>query len=90
MTHADRIREQERRVVEAVLHEPQSGPFLPREKLPPRIRKAKAALLALRAECCKECDGAGRIANPRYLYGGPDTPLLLGCPAKCENGRIRQ
>lgn len=96
MTHADRVREAESAVVEAAAE--YYGKWLTMERPPAgapayAVLDAVAALLALRAETCPECGGAGSADDFGPLTGplafDTVTGNMIPCPAGCDAGRRR-
>jgi hypothetical protein len=89
MTHAERIRDAERAVVEAATGLIQSQAGLLAAAKYVVLERAVDALVVLRAECCPECKGTGYVArrddgmNECDEYGDPV------CPAHCDAGRRR-
>lgn len=89
MTHADRIREAERAVIEAVIiaskvsRDPDVG-VADAHIAYNREERAVDALLALRAATCPKCGGMGAVFgdDPRMSFAPP-------CPAGCDSGRRR-
>ena len=101
MTHAEAIRDAERRVVEAAIVRTVASVSYAQE---PNMTHASAVdateraenaevgkLIALRAQTCPECNGAGYTTHGIAGYDANGTPLLVHseCPAKCDNGRRR-
>lgn len=94
MTHADRVKEAERAVIEAALaqeYKARSVIGVLREPLgkntdyvvfTAQTNEAVGALLALSAATCQECRGDGDHPDHDYHGGYP-------CPANCDNGRRR-
>ncbi len=86
MTHAERVREAERAVLDEAIkyagyEEYNSAPLC----------RATDALLALRAATCPTCGGTGvRNGHPgwcdrEHMFPASPSP----CPAGCDNGRTR-
>lgn len=90
-SHADRVREAERAVVEAAVAQATCLEYhatlkCVHEKLDPAVD----ALLALRAATCSECEGYG--VKARIIQRAPDWEekrLIETCPAGCDAGRRR-
>lgn len=86
MTHADKVREAEREVVEAAV-EFTTHPDRP---LGNKVDAAVDALLALRAATCPTCGGSGYSAGPvdnPYRPGSGD--IGIACRAGRDAGRRR-
>lgn len=102
MTHADRVKEAERAVIEAALaqeYKARSVIGVLREPLgkntdyvvfTAQTNEAVGALLALSAATCPECGGEG-VQRGAYQDGLTMRwiPDSVPCPAKCDNGRRR-
>lgn len=88
MTHADRVREAERTVVEAAVASRLADALMPSgHTLRATVTEAVDALLALRAATCTYCDGYGTSDSARDISEGRRGPR---CPANCDAGRRRE
>jgi hypothetical protein len=93
MTHAERIREQERAVLEAAkaLHHTRADLAPESTPLWSALWASTDTLLALEAETCPECGGVG--ASKVFVEEDPGSDTFgyqrIPCPAgaACDNGR---
>lgn len=84
MSHADKVREAERKVVEAALHTQATGATMP-------LWAACNELSRLRALTCETCKGeGGNKVVAGYNGWGDEVEEWRPCPAHCASGAKRE
>ncbi len=81
-THSERIREAERKVIEAAMHWATGE----RASNDAELLESVRALHALALAACPKCGGTGSVT---HHIDEDDTPVVIRCSG-CDNGRKRE